>query len=124
MEQEDTRPIETPTSSAREVREVTTTPHTSEVHRTVVPRAEMDHVDSVAYDPYQGRRIAAIRLQQLVYWVFGLIEGLIVIRLVLKALGAIPAPGFSQFIYPLPAPLVPPFTALFTTPPSPPTPPD
>ncbi len=116
MEQEDTRPIETPTSSAREVREVTTTPHTSEVHRTVVPRAEMDHVDSVAYDPYEGRRIAAIRLQQLVYWVFGLIEGLIVIRLVLKALGANPAAGFSQFIYGITAPLVAPFIGLFSNP--------
>jgi uncharacterized protein YggT (Ycf19 family) len=116
VEEQETKVIETPTSSAREVREVSSTPHTTEVHSTVAPRTAVDRVDAVAYDPYEGRRIAALRLTQLVYWVFGLIEGLIVIRLVLKSLGANPAAGFSQFIYGITAPLVAPFVGLFNNP--------
>ena len=46
-----------------------------------------------------NKRMAAYRVMQLVYWVFGLIEGLIAIRFVLKALGANPAAGFAEFIY-------------------------
>jgi len=39
------------------------------------------------------------RAVQLVYLVFGLIEGLLVIRLVLKLLGANPQAGFSNWVY-------------------------
>jgi uncharacterized protein YggT (Ycf19 family) len=55
-------------------------------------------------------------LTQLVYWVFGLIEGLVLIRLVLKALGANPQAGFAEFIYGITAPLVGPFFNLFSNP--------
>jgi len=53
---------------------------------------------------------------QLVYLVFGLIEGLIAIRFVLKALGANPSAGFAQLIYGITAPLVAPFYGLFGNP--------
>lgn len=39
------------------------------------------------------------RAMQLVYLVFGVIDGLLVIRLVLKLLGANPTAGFSNWIY-------------------------
>ena len=55
-------------------------------------------------------------LTQVVYWIFGLVEGLIAIRLVLKALGANPAAGFAQFIYGITTPLVGPFLGLFNNP--------
>ena len=48
-------------------------------------------------------------MTQLVYLVFGLIEGLIAIRFVLKALGANPTAGFAEFIYGITGPLVAPF---------------
>jgi uncharacterized protein YggT (Ycf19 family) len=121
MEEDRTEVIETP-STSREVREVNTTPRVTEPRTTevrsstAVPRAEAAHVDAVAYDPYEGRRVAAYRTTQFVYWVFGLIEGLILIRLVLKALGANPSAGFSQFIYSVTAPLIQPFVGLFTNP--------
>jgi hypothetical protein len=127
MEEDRTEIIETPTTS-REVREVhgiprttemrdmTTTPRTTEVRSTVNPRTEAAHVDALAYDPFEGRRVAAYRLTQLVYWVFGLIEGLLAIRLILKALGANPSAGFSQFVYGITAPLVQPFVGLFSNP--------
>src|SRR5205085_11989250 len=123
--------IENPRTTAREVKELrdadtgarvsevreTGAPRTTEVHSSrVAPRADVDHVEAVAYDPYEGRRLAAYRLTQLVYWVFGLIEGLIAIRLILKALGANPSAGYSEFIYSITAPLVAPFIGLFSNP--------
>jgi uncharacterized protein YggT (Ycf19 family) len=91
----------------------TTEPSTTEVYASTPPRANVDRVDAVAYDPFEGRRLAAYRLTQLIYWVFALVEGLIVVRLVLKVLGANPAAGFAQFIYGITTPLVAPFVGLF-----------
>ncbi len=117
MEEDRTEIIETtPTAREREVREVSTAPRVTEVRNSVTPRADVERVEAVAYDPFEGRRIAAYRLTQLVYWIFGLIEGVIAIRFVLKALGANPSAGFAQFIYGITAPLVAPFNALFANP--------
>ena len=118
MEEQHTEVIETPAAArgVTEVRHADSPARISEVHSTTVPHHEVDRIDAVAYDPFENRRIAAHRLTQLVYWVFGLIEGLIVIRLVLKALGANPSAGFAQFIYGISAPLVAPFVNLFSNP--------
>src|SRR5947199_7066536 len=67
------------------------------VERTVAPAAAVDRVESVAYDPFENRRLVAYRTTQLIYWIFGLVEGLIAIRFVLKALGANPSAGFAEF---------------------------
>jgi uncharacterized protein YggT (Ycf19 family) len=115
MEEDRTEVIETP-ATAREVREIDTAPRVTEVRSTNVPRTDMDRVESFAYDPFEGRRLAAYRVTQLVYWIFGLVGGLITIRLVLKALGANPSAGFAQFIYGITAPLVAPFIGLFQNP--------
>jgi uncharacterized protein YggT (Ycf19 family) len=115
MEEDRTEVIQTPPTT-REVREVDAAPRVTEVRSSTVPNTEVDRVDSFAYDPYEGRRLAAYRLTQLVYWIFGLFEGLIAIRLVLKALGANPAAGFAQFVYGITAPLVAPFVGLFQNP--------
>lgn len=105
---------ETTTTPTREVK---STPQAPTEYRTVErPVAEVDRVETVAYDPFAGRRLAAHRTVQLVYWIFGLIEGLILIRFVLKALGANPSAGFAQFIYGITAPVVAPFYGLFGNP--------
>ena len=119
MEEDRTEVIETSPEDreVRHIRDVDPAPRVTDVRRiTTAPRTEAERLDAVAYDPYEGRRVAAARLAQLVYWVFGLIEGLIAIRLVLKALGANPAAGFSSFIYGITAPLIAPFTGLFSNP--------
>jgi len=112
MEEDRTEIIET-TPPRREVVEPT-------VQRTEVvtprPVSSVDQTESVAYDPYENRRHLAIRLTQIVYWVFGLIIGLIAIRFVLKALGANPSAGFAEFIYGITAVLVAPFVGLFGNP--------
>ena len=105
------------TTTTPNTREVNRVPRTTTEYRSVErPAAEVDRVESVAYDPYASRRLAGLRIVQLVYWVFGLIEGLILIRFILKALGANPSAGFAQFIYGITAPLVAPFYGLFGNP--------
>ena len=58
----------------------------------------------------------SVKLTQTIYFIFGLIEALLVIRFVLKALGASAEAGFAQFIYGVTGPLVGPFLGLFGTP--------
>ena len=48
--------------------------------------------------------------------IFGVIEALLAIRFVLKALGANAEAGFAQLIYSVTGPLVAPFVGLFSTP--------
>jgi uncharacterized protein YggT (Ycf19 family) len=117
MNEDRTEIIETP-SSEREVvyHEPGVAPRVTEVRSTAVPRTTVDELDTVAYDPFEARRVAAYRITQIVYWVFALIEGLIAIRLVLRALGANPNAGFAQFIYGITTPLVAPFMGLFGNP--------
>lgn len=101
---------------ATEHREVVTSAGTTGVITTAAPAAAVDRTATTAYDPYASRRDASYRLMQAVYLVFGVIEALIAIRLVLRLLGANPNAGFSQFIYGVTAPLVAPFAGLFGNP--------
>ena len=100
-------------TTPRRTEVVNTTPHVTEVKDTARPSSAVDRTESVAYDPFENRRLIAHRLTQLIYWLFGLIEGLIAIRFVLKALGANPSAGFADFIYRVSGILVAPFMGLF-----------
>jgi uncharacterized protein YggT (Ycf19 family) len=119
LHEERTDIVET-ADGAREIHEVHTPPppanRVTEGYAAPAPRTDVERYDTLAYDPFEGRRLAAYRLTQLIYWVFALIEGLIAIRLILKALGANPNAGFAQFIYGITTPLVAPFLGLFANP--------
>lgn len=67
-------------------------------------------------DPYARRRETSIKITLAIYLIFGLIEALLAIRFVLKALGANAEAGFAQLMYGVTAPLVAPFSGLFGTP--------
>lgn len=58
----------------------------------------------------------ADRVAQVVYVLFGILEGVIAIRILLKLFGANPDAGFSSFVYGLTGPFVAPFLAVFPTP--------
>ena len=75
-----------------------------------------ERVETISTDPYDRRRDTALRLQQGIYLIFGIIEGLIAIRFVLRLLGANPAAGFASFIYGITAPFLAPFVGMFGTP--------
>ena len=90
-----------------------------QTHREVVeatPTVATDRTESTTYDPYAGRRLTSIKITRAIYLLFGLIEALLVIRFVLKALGANAEAGFAQLIYGVTGPLVAPFMGLFGTP--------
>jgi uncharacterized protein YggT (Ycf19 family) len=56
------------------------------------------------------------RAAQIVYTIFGIIEVLILIRIILKLLAANPDAGFSSLIYGITGPLVAPFQGVFGAP--------
>lgn len=89
---------------------------TTEVVTTTPPVATVDRTTATAYDPFAERRQASYRMVQAIYLIFGIIETLLAIRLVLRALGANPEAGFAQFVYGLTAPLLAPFVGLFGSP--------
>ena len=69
-----------------------------------------------AYDPHSARRAHSARVVQVVHLVFGVIGGLLVMRFLLRALGANPDAGFAQAVYAITGVLVAPFTGLFGAP--------
>ena len=91
-------------------------PTTTDVVTTPAPAAAVDRTTATAYDPFSGRRQAAYRLVQAIYLVFGLIEGLLLVRFFLRALAANPDAGFAQAVYAISGVLVGPFNGLFGTP--------
>ena len=80
------------------------------------PTVATDRTQTSITDPYAGRRATSIKITRAIYLIFGLIEGLLVIRFVLKALGANAEAGFAQVMYGVTGPLVAPFRGLFGTP--------
>ncbi len=75
-----------------------------------------DRVQNVFYDPYAGRRNAVAKVQEVLYLLMVILEGLLVIRFALRLFAANPGAGFAQFIYNLTNPFVLPFVGLFPTP--------
>ena len=78
--------------------------------------ATTDQTVTTAYDPYARRRANSNRLVQAVYLIFGVVEALLVIRFLLRALAANADAGFAQAVYAISGVLVAPFTGLFGTP--------
>jgi uncharacterized membrane protein len=80
------------------------------------PTVGTDRTQTSITDPYAGRRATSIKIMRAIYLIFGLIEALLVIRFLLKALGANAEAGFAQLMYGVTGPLVAPFRGLFGTP--------
>lgn len=59
---------------------------------------------------------AIFRTYQIIWYVVGVIETLLIFRILLKALGANPRSGFTQLVYALSDPLALPFRGIFPTP--------
>src|SRR6266851_8301092 len=90
-----------------------------QVHNQVVdpnPTVATDRTEATTFDPYADRRAMSTRIVRTIYLIFGVIEVLLLIRFVLKGLGANAEEGFAQLIYGITGPLVAPFVGLFGTP--------
>ena len=70
---------------------------------------------ATTYDPYAGRRANSARVVRAIYLVFGLVEALLLIRFVLRALAADADAGFARAVYAITDVLVAPFIGLFGT---------
>ena len=72
---------------------------------------EQRTVDSPGVPPAESEVVSTFnpgwRAVQLVYLSFGVIDGLLVIRLILKLLGANPTAGFSNWVYNVTAAVMP-----------------
>ncbi len=90
--------------------------HEERVVRTTPEVTEANRVEDVTYDPYAQRRWAVYKAQEILYLIMVIVEGLIIIRFVLRLFAANPGAGFASFIYLLTWPLVAPFYGLFPTP--------
>ncbi len=78
-------------------------------------RTSAHQSETFTSDPYAGRRAGTFRVQNGIYLLFGILEGLLAIRFVLALFGANPAAGFAQFIYGITKPFLAPFAGLFGT---------
>jgi YggT family protein len=72
--------------------------------------------ETVSHDPYAARLVQVVNIQQVIFLLFGIVEGLLGIRFVLGLLGANPAAGFAQLIYRITDPFLAPFAGLFGQP--------
>lgn len=77
------------------------------------PSAQAEHVDAVVTDPFARRRALADKVVEAIYLLFGVVNALIVLRVVLRALGANPANPFADFVYGTSAPFLTPFVGPF-----------
>jgi YggT family protein len=90
-----------------------------QIHRDVVeptPAVATDRTETSVTDPYADRRARSVKMTRAIYLIFGLIEALLIIRFMLKALAANAEAGFAQIIYAVTGPLVAPYMGLFGTP--------
>jgi YggT family protein len=67
-------------------------------------------------DPYAVRRNRPLKVQNSIYLLAGILQGLLGIRFFLGMFGANPAAGFAQLIYGITGPFVAPFVGLFGQP--------
>ena len=82
----------------------------------VRPAASDQHVQTVTDDPFARRRGASDKARQGIFLLFGIINGLIAIRFVLRLLGANPDVAFASFVYGATALFLAPFEGLFGIP--------
>jgi YggT family protein len=83
--------------------------------RTPTPTTVYE-TETTTSHPSAVRRTQVFTIQQVIYLLFGLLEGLLGIRFVLGLLGANPGAGFAQFIYGITSPFLAPFVGLFGEP--------
>lgn len=83
---------------------------------------EVTHTSNVSATPGEhpqkvyAKKKAIFRVYQIIWYILGVIEVLLIFRVVLKALGANPNSGFANLIYTLSNPLALPFRGIFPTP--------
>lgn len=84
----------------------------------IVKKTTMQNAPAARGDAPQKvyeKKKTIFRSNQIIWYILGVIEVLLVFRLVLKVLGANPYTGFTSFIYAITNPLALPFNGIFAT---------
>jgi len=79
------------------------------------PVVERAYAAPAAVEPVEYVTVGH-QINRVIWYFFGLLEGILALRFALRAIGANPASGFAQFIYGLTAPFVAPFHGLIAEP--------
>lgn len=80
-----------------------------------ITRQEDERVQGDAPQKVFNKKKTIFRSNQIIWYILGLVEVLLVFRVVLKVLGASPQAGFANFIYTITAPLAVPFQGIVGT---------
>jgi hypothetical protein len=99
----------TQTNTAQE--EVTTIQSPQQIVRKTTKQAEPQAKGEAPQTVYEKKK-TIFRSTQVVWYVLGLVETLLVFRIFLKMLGANSSIGFTNFIYSLTSPLASPFSGI------------
>jgi YGGT family len=91
-------------------------PRVADVNSNGPARTTAHQTETFTGDPYAARRGLPVTVQNFIYLLFGILEGLLGIRFVLGLFGANPAAGFAQFVYGVTGPFIAPFAGLFGQP--------
>lgn len=87
----------------------------AEVQRARAEALEQD-IDKERIRAAKDQRLASFKLTSFIWWLFGIIEGLIGLRVLLKMMAANPNNPFAAFLYGITEPLVFPFQGLTAEP--------
>jgi len=87
-----------------------------QVEQVITEETRTRHVEAPPQEKnaYQKKK-AIFRTFQIVWYIVGVIEVLLIFRVFLKILGANPASGFVNFIYGVSLPFTAPFSGMFGT---------
>ena len=83
----------------------------AQVVRKTTTQAEPQAKGEAAQKVYEKKK-TIFRFNQIIWYILGLIEALLIFRVVLKALGANPSVGFTSLIYSITTPLAAPFSGI------------
>lgn len=98
---------------SQEITTIETQPTTRVVEKTV--RQVDPQVKGEEPQKVYEKKKTIFRSNQVIWYILGVVEVLLVFRLVLKVLGANPYTGFTNFIYTTTNPLALPFRGIFAT---------
>lgn len=87
----------------------------AEVQRARTEALEED-IEKERVRAAKDQRLATFKLTQFIWWLFGIIEGLIGLRVLLRMMAANPNNPFAAFLYGITEPLVFPFQGLTAQP--------
>jgi hypothetical protein len=89
------------------------TAHGADEGTNTLAPTTFQQTDTSVSDRHDAQHEKASRFQKAIYLLFGVLDGLLILRFVLPLLGANPAAGFAKFVQGITSPFIAPFAGLF-----------